>query len=275
MKEAEAHAGATGVDHAGLGVNRQALNGDHTGNKTRDERRALTDGLGDVGGKHRNHEVHGDAADDLEHGGEAVVVSSRRIEGCDAPQERDGGQDTTGNDEDQHMADAVHKVLVDDVTDGLLLLGLVLDIGSGCNRVVALGGERAVNQLTGGLNGQGLGNTNGNHGLTGETLSLDILIGCDDDGLGTGDLALGELVLDTDLAMGLNLNGQTSLGSCLLQRLLRHEGVRDAGRATGSGDDVKLSHVSLLLEYCARRRSPTRASLRAFPQLKDTNLPSA
>ena len=169
------------------------------------------------------------------------------------------------------MADAVHKVLIDDVADGLLLLDLVLDIGSGGNRAVALGGESAVDQLTGSLDGQGLGNADGNHGLTGETLRLDILIGCDDDGLGTGDLTLRELVLDTDLAMSLDLNGQTALGSSLLQRLLRHEGVRNAGRATGRGDDVKLSHVSLLLEYCARRRSPTRASLRAFPQLKDTN----
>ena len=157
------------------------------------------------------------------------------------------------------MADAVHEVLVDDVADGLLLLDLVLDIGSGCNRVVTLGGERAVDQLTGGLDGQGFGNTNGNHALAGETLRLDILIGRDDDGLGTSDLALGEFVLDTDLAMGLDLNSQTSLGSCLLQRLLRHEGVRNAGRATGGGDDVKLSHVSLLFKFCARRRSPTRA----------------
>ena len=139
--------------------------------------------------------------------------------------------------------------------------------------VVALGGKGTIDQLAGSLDGQGLGNTNGNHGLTSETLSLDILIGCDDDGLGTSDLTLGELVLDTDLAMGLDLNGQTALGSCLLQRLLRHEGVRNAGRATGRGDDVKLSHVSLLLEYSARGRSPTRASMRVFPHLKDTNPP--
>ena len=171
------------------------------------------------------------------------------------------------------MADAVHEVLIDDVADGLLLLDLILDIGSSRNRVVALGGECAVDQLAGSLDGQGLGNTNGNHGLTGETLRLDILISCDNDGLGASDLALGELVLDTDLAMGLDLNGQTALGSCLLQRLLRHEGVRDAGRATGGGDDVKLSHVSLLFKFCARRRSPTRASLRAFPHLKDTKPP--
>ena len=71
------------------------------------------------------------------------------------------------------MADAVHEVLVDDVTDGLLLLDLVLDIGGSGNRVVALGGERAVDQLTSSLDGQGLGNTDGNHGLAGETLSLD------------------------------------------------------------------------------------------------------
>ena len=274
-QEAEAHTRASSVDHAGIGVDGKTLDGNHTGNKAGNERRALADGFGDVGGKHRNHEVHCDAADDLEHRSKAVVVRRRRIEGRNAPQERDSGQNTTGNDEDQHVADAVHEVLVDDVADGLLLLDIVLDIGGSCNRVVTLGGERAINQLTGGLNGKGLGNTNGNHGLAGETLSLDILVGCDDDGLGASDLTLGELVLDTDLAMSLDLNGQTALGSCLLQRLLRHEGVRNAGRATGRGDDVKLSHVSLLLEYSARGRSPTRASMRVFPQLKDTNLPSA
>ena len=255
----------------GIGVNGQALDGDHTGNETGNERRTLADGLSDVGRKHGNHEVHGNAADDLEHSGEAVVVGSRRIEGRDAPQERNGGQDATGDDEDQHVANAVHEVLIDDVADGLLLLDLILDIGR--SRVVALGGECAVDQLAGSLDGQGLGNTNGNHGLTGETLRLDILVGCDDDGLGTSDLTLSELVLDTDLAMGLDLNGQTALGSCLLQRLLRHEGVRNAGRATGGCDDVKLSHVSLLLEYSARGRSPTRASMRVFPHLKDTNPP--
>lgn len=51
-------------------------------------------------------------------------------------------------------------------------------------------------------------------------------------------------------------------GSCLLQRLLRHEGVRNAGRATGRGDDVKLSHVSLLLEYSARGLPYTRFDAR-------------
>ena len=58
--------------------------------------------------------------------------------------ERNGSQNTTSNDEDQHVADAVHEVLIDDVADGLLLLDLVLDIGGSSNRVVALGGERAV-----------------------------------------------------------------------------------------------------------------------------------
>ena len=267
-QEAEAHASATGVDHAGIGVNRQALDGDHTGDKAGNERRALADGLGDVSGEHRNHEVHGDAADDLKHRGKAVVVGSRRIEGRNAPQERNGGQNTTGNDEDQHMADAVHEVLIDDVADGLLLLDLVLDIGGSSNRVVALGGERAVDQLTGGLDGQGLGNADGNHRLTGETLGLDILVGCDDDGLGTGDLTLRELVLDTDLAMSLDLNGQTSLGSCLLQRLLCHEGVRNAGWATGRGDDVKLSHVSLLFYVLRPQALPYTRVLARFSTIE-------
>ncbi len=158
------------------------------------------------------------------------------------------------------MADAVHKVLVDDVADGLLLLDFVLDIGSGCNRAVALSGECVVDQLTGGLNGQGLGNTNGNHGLTGETLSLDILVGCDDDGLGTSDLTLGELVLNTDLAMGLDLNGQTALGSCLLQRLLSDEGVRNAG--VGQPVAAMMSNLAMCPSFLST--APAGAPLHAL-----------
>lgn len=128
------------------------------------------------------------------------------------------------------------------------------------NRVVALGGERAVDQLTSSLDRQGLGNTNGNHGLTGETLSLDILIGCDDDGLGTGDLALGELVLDTDLAMSLDLNGQTALGSCLLQRLLRHEGVRQC--RSGNRLAAMMSNLAMCPSFLST--APAGAPLHAL-----------
>ena len=60
-EEAEAHAGAAGVDEAGRGVHGKTLDGDHAGHEAGDERRALADGLGDVGGEHRNHEVHGGA----------------------------------------------------------------------------------------------------------------------------------------------------------------------------------------------------------------------
>lgn len=79
-----------------------------TGNKAGDERRALADGFGDVGGKHGTMRFMAMPPMMLEHRSKAVVVERRRIEGRNAPQERNGGQDTTGNDEDQHMADAVH-----------------------------------------------------------------------------------------------------------------------------------------------------------------------
>ena len=236
-----------GVDEAGVGVDGQALDGDHAGHEAGHERRALTDGLGDVGREHGHHEVHGDAADDLQHGGEAVVVGGGGVEARDAPQERDGGEHATGDDEHQHVADAVHEVLVDDVPHGLLLVrGAVGELGLRAlgSGGVALGGQGAIDQRTGGLHGECLGDAHHDLGLALKALGLHILVRGDDHGLGSDDLCFGELVLDADLAMRLDLDGETALGGSLLKRLLCHEGMRDAGRTTGGRDDVvRLGHA--------------------------------
>ena len=247
-EEAETDTGATGVDEAGVSVDGQAGDGDHTGDEAGHEGRALADGLSDVGREHGHHEVHGDAADNLEHRGERVVLLACRVVGIDAPQERDRGEHTTGDHEDQHVGNAVHEVLIELVPDGLLLFDSLIgrsgDLGG-----IALGGERTVDQGASGLDGERLGDAHGDLGLTGEALGLNVLVGGDHDGTGRSDLCRRDLVLDSYLAVGLNLDGEPALSGGLLKRLLCHEGVRDAGRATGSRKNViVLSHTSLLLQ---------------------------
>ena len=113
---------------------------------------------------------------------------------------------------------------------------------------IGFGGEGCVDQGSGGLDGNRLRDANGNHGLTGETLGLDVLVGGDHDGACGRDLRLGQLVLDAHLTVGLDLDGKAALGRSLLERLLRHEGVGNArGAACGSDDVVLLCHVPSLL----------------------------
>ena len=74
------------------------------------------------------------------------------------------------------------------------------------------------------------------------------LVGSDYDSTGTGNLCGGKLVFDSNLAVGLNLDGEPALSRSLLQRFLCHKGMRDAGRTSGCRDNViLLSHTSLLL----------------------------
>ena len=143
-------------------------------------------------------------------------------------------------------------MLIELVSDGLLLLRSVVcssnDLGG-----IALGSESAIDQGACGLDGQSLGHANRHLGLTGKTLCLNVLIGSDHDGTGAGNLCGGKLVLDSNLAVGLNLDGEPALSRSLLQRLLCHKGMRDAGRTTGCRDNViLLSHTSLLLSRSER-----------------------
>jgi len=267
-EEAKAHTRAASVDETGLSADRQAVDGNHACDKAGDERGALADGLGDVGGKDGHHEVHGDAADDLEHGGERVVVRRGRVVGVDAPEEGDSREHAAGDDEDEHVADAVHQVLVDDMADGLLLGVVVIERGSGdlvCHLTLGLGGQGLVDQAVRVFDGSG--DTDADHGLTSKALGLDVLVGSDDDGLGSLDLCRRHLVLDANLTMGLDLDGETPGLGGLLQSLLGHEGVRNACGTTGSSNEVVFSHLTLLSVLGARRRlsdgdRPCRSPLR-------------
>ena len=246
-EEAEADARATGVDEAGRGIDGEALDGDHACDEARYESGTLADGLSDVGGEDGHHEVHGDAADDLEHGRERVVVSGGRIVGVDAPEERDGREDAAGDHEDEHVADTVHQVLVDDVADGLLLEAAVVRRGVDDrvgHRSLRLGGEGLVDQAIRVLDGGG--DADADQGLASEALRLHVLVGSDDDGLGSLDLCRGHLVLDADLTVSLDLDGETTSLGGLFEGLLGHEGVRNACGTTGCSNEVVLSHLTLL-----------------------------
>ncbi len=246
-EEAKAHARATSVNEARVSVNRQAGDSNHTGNKARYQSRTLADGLSNVGREHRNHEVHGNAAHDLEHGSKGVVLLARRIVGVNAPQERNCSKHATSNHEDQHVRHAVHQVLVELVSNGLLLFHNVLSRSRDL-RSIALSSKCTVNQGASGLNRESLRNTHGDLRLASKALGLNVLVGSDYNSASRSNLCRRDLVLDSYLAVGLNLDGEPALSGGLLERFLRHEGVRNAGRATGSRKNViVLSHTSLLL----------------------------
>ena len=134
-------------------------------------------------------------------------------------------------------------MLVELVAQGLLLGGL-LDRGRrGRGSRIRLRGKRRVDQLARGIDVDGLRHADGHHRLAREALGLDVLVRCDHDGARAGDLGRRQRVLDADLAMGLDLDGEAALGRSLLERLLRHEGVGDAcGAARGSNDIVRFCH---------------------------------
>jgi len=134
------------------------------------------------------------------------------------------------------------------MTERLLLTGGLGGLDGNGQTRIGLGDQGVVDQLACGLDGNGAGHAHGNHGLAGEALGMDVLIGGDHDGASAGDLGGGELILNAHLAVRLDLDGEASLGRGLLERLLRHEGVGDArGAARGSDDVVLLCHIPSLI----------------------------
>ena len=137
------------------------------------------------------------------------------------------------------MADAVHEVLVDDVAYRLLLNGARdWSVVCLCKLALRLSNKSAVDKTLSVLNSSS--NTNIYHWFSGKTLGLNVLIGSNNYCLGIPNLSCGELVLYTDLAVRLNLNGKTFSCGGLLQGLLSHKGVRNTGWATSSSNDVIL-----------------------------------
>ena len=71
-----------------------------------------------------------------------------------------------------------------------------------------------------------------------ETGHGDLLVRRDDDAVGGGNLRVREDVLHARRAVRLNLDGETALFRVLFDALRRHEGMCDARRAGGDGEDL-------------------------------------
>ena len=154
-------------------------------------------------------------------------------------QKGDGDEDTARHDERQHVAHAVHQVLVELAAEGF---------------VVARGGSGGVGLLVGVEDGRfavqdlvdqllrlvdAVGHLRGVDGLAVEACGLDGLVGGDNDAVALGDLLRREHVLRAAGAVGLNLDADAHGLAGLLQSLGGHVGVGDAGGAGRHGEHAR------------------------------------
>ena len=213
--------------------------GDKAAHEARGKAGAVGDGGGDVGREDRQHEAKRLAADGLEErrrrDGRAVGggAKARLVD-----EERDGGEDAAADHERQHVGDAVHEVLVDLATHGLLL---ACDLGgsSGAAGVVVHGSlalEDDVDELLGLVDAARDGAAV--EGLAVKATELDVLVGGDDDALGARDVGGREHVLGTARALRLHLDADAHLLGGLVKALGGHVGVGDARGAGRDGDHV-------------------------------------
>ena len=78
------------------------------------EARTVSDRHGDEAGEHGQHEAERGAADVLEEfRGGRVRAEVLRVDAVIVEQERERDEDAAADDEREHVADAVHEVLVD------------------------------------------------------------------------------------------------------------------------------------------------------------------
>ena len=136
------------------------------------------------------------------------------------------------------MRDAVHQVLVD-----LAAEALALDVSSALFRIAArcvvdrrIALEGAVDELIGLVDA--VGDLRDDDFLAVEAGHGDVLVGCDDDAVSSGNLSVRQDVLGTAGAVRLDLDGDAALLGVLLEALGCHEGVGDTRRAGRDGEDL-------------------------------------
>ena len=158
-------------------------------------------------------------------------------------EERDGGEDAAADHERQHVGNAIHKVLVDLVPGRFSVRGRG---GSGSATDVVVDGRVTLHDLVDERLGlvDATGDRAAEELLAVEAGELDVLVGGDDDALGTGDILGREDVLGARGALGLDLDAQAHLLGLVLESLGGHVGVGDAGRSGGDGDEVIACGVS-------------------------------
>ena len=164
------------------------------------------------------------------------------------------------NDERQHVADAVHQVLVDLAADALACrivgtLDLIRTAGV-IDRCFA--GQRAVDELVGLVDA--VGHLRDDDVLAVEAAHGHVLIGGDDDAVCRGDLSVREDVLRAAGAVRLDLDGDAAFLRVLLKALGCHEGMGNARRAGRDGQhlDVVGRGCSRLLRGSCRSLEPAR-----------------
>ena len=170
--------------------------------------------------------------------------------GCSIDQECDGDEDTACYDEGQHVADAVHQVLVQLAAEGLVVfnrnvLSLLVGMEDG-----SLAVDDLVDQLFRLMDS--VCHLGGIDRFSVETCRLHALVSGNNDAVAVCDLFRGQHILCAAGAVGLDFNvdshGFTGLGQCFSS----HVCMGDAGGACGDGQDTG---AGLLSNRCGSHRS--------------------
>ena len=221
--------------------------GDETGHHADDEAGTVSDGLSDETGEHRNHEGKGQSSN-LQDGlpeaalGDGDAASS----GFAADAQGQGDHDAATDHEGDHVGDPGHQSGVEGMPDGTLVVLAGLGRGDSSGDLGGLGFEVLLGPATNG-GGQGLLhelgrtsdavlNTGDEDALAVEAGQVDLGVSRDDDSIGLTDVLGGQLVLDADRPLGLDLDLVTGFLGRLLQFLGCHACVGNTGRTCCDSD---------------------------------------
>ena len=195
----------------------------------RRQARTVGDGIGDIAGQQRHHQLKGALAADLhQRGGQAALL----LERLDTEDERQGDQQTARHHHRQHVGNTGEQMLVG--------AGFLATTGDG----LALGwrGFAQRSRLAQGPLQRLLRLFQCHAGATavdllaGEAAGVHLDIGGQQHGIGRIDGSIVEQVARTDRAAGFHLQFDAHAQRRLLQRFGGHEGMRYAGRAGSDSD---------------------------------------
>ena len=224
--------------------NRISVSRQKTARKTDHKTGTVSDGICDITGQYRDHQIHDQPADIHQqcrercHGTEVassgLTIACQRID-----QERDGLQQTAADDEGKHVGYTAHQL-------GIYLMGTALALGcrrGGTALAAALRREdrrfpiyRKVDQLIRLVDT--VRHLPLDHGFAVEPFHGNLGICRNDDCIRGLDILSRQLILRSRGSPGLDLDLNSRLLRCLLQTLCRHIGMSDTRGAGGNGYDL-------------------------------------